>query len=175
MPRFEQENFRRNMELVEKIGGLAEKKHCSPAQLALAWLLAQGDDIVPIPGTKRRKYLAENYRRARCSPYARGTRRDRYDVACWRSCWLTLFRTRHADHQSVNISGGEPWVGSHCHRRRKPKETAPKGSFGAVQVRCRRWRVEPAREYDHESVAKSLSAVSISGRLTLSNTTAQVR
>jgi aryl-alcohol dehydrogenase-like predicted oxidoreductase len=60
MPRFEQENFRRNIELVEKIKELAAKKGCSPAQLALAWLLAQGDDIVPIPGTKRRKYLEEN-------------------------------------------------------------------------------------------------------------------
>ena len=60
MPRFEQENFRRNIELVEKIKELAAKRGCSPAQLALAWLLAQGDDIVPIPGTKRRKYLEEN-------------------------------------------------------------------------------------------------------------------
>jgi aryl-alcohol dehydrogenase-like predicted oxidoreductase len=60
MPRFEQENFRRNIELVEKIKELAAKKGCSPAQLALAWLLAQGDDMVPIPGTKRRKYLEEN-------------------------------------------------------------------------------------------------------------------
>ena len=60
MPRFEQENFRRNMELVERISALAARKGCSPAQLALAWVLAQGDDIVPIPGTKRRKYLEEN-------------------------------------------------------------------------------------------------------------------
>ena len=60
MPRFEQENFRRNMELVERIKALAARKGCSPAQLALAWVLAQGDDIVPIPGTKRRRYLEEN-------------------------------------------------------------------------------------------------------------------
>jgi len=60
MPRFEQENFRRNMELVERIRRLAAKKGCTPAQLALAWVLAQGDDIVPIPGTKRRRYLEEN-------------------------------------------------------------------------------------------------------------------
>ena len=60
MPRFEQENFRRNMDLVEKIRALAAKKGCTPAQLALAWVLAQGDDIVPIPGTKRRRYLEEN-------------------------------------------------------------------------------------------------------------------
>jgi aryl-alcohol dehydrogenase-like predicted oxidoreductase len=60
MPRFEQDNFRRNMELVERIKVLAAKKGCSPAQLAIAWVLAQGDDIVPIPGTKRRRYLEEN-------------------------------------------------------------------------------------------------------------------
>jgi aryl-alcohol dehydrogenase-like predicted oxidoreductase len=60
MPRFEQENFGRNMELVESIKALAARKGCSTAQLALAWVLAQGDDIVPIPGTKRRRYLEEN-------------------------------------------------------------------------------------------------------------------
>ena len=60
MPRFEQENFARNLELVERIKALAARKGCSPAQLALAWVLAQGDDIVPIPGTKRRRYLEEN-------------------------------------------------------------------------------------------------------------------
>ena len=60
MPRFEKENFGRNLELVERIKALAARKGCSPAQLALAWVLAQGDDIVPIPGTKRRGYLEEN-------------------------------------------------------------------------------------------------------------------
>jgi aryl-alcohol dehydrogenase-like predicted oxidoreductase len=60
MPRFEQENFGRNLELVERIKAFAARKGCSPAQLALAWVLAQGDDIVPIPGTKRRRYLEEN-------------------------------------------------------------------------------------------------------------------
>jgi aryl-alcohol dehydrogenase-like predicted oxidoreductase len=60
MPRFEQENFGRNMELVERIKAFAARKGCSAAQLALAWVLAQGDDIVPIPGTKRRRYLEEN-------------------------------------------------------------------------------------------------------------------
>src|SRR6187200_737184 len=60
MPRFEQENFRRNMELVEKIRAIAASNGCTPAQLALAWVMAQGDDIVPIPGTKRRRYLEEN-------------------------------------------------------------------------------------------------------------------
>lgn len=59
-PRFQGENFSRNLALVEKVEALAERYHCTPGQLALAWVLAQGDDIVPIPGTKRRNYLKEN-------------------------------------------------------------------------------------------------------------------
>lgn len=59
-PRFQGENFQRNIELVAEVKQLAETKGCTPAQLALAWVLAQGDDIVPIPGTKRRSYLTEN-------------------------------------------------------------------------------------------------------------------
>ncbi len=60
LPRFMGENFQKNIELVRRVKELAEQKHCTPAQLALAWVLAQGDDMVPIPGTKRRKYLEEN-------------------------------------------------------------------------------------------------------------------
>jgi aryl-alcohol dehydrogenase-like predicted oxidoreductase len=59
-PRFQGENFRKNLELVKRIEEIAAEKNCTPAQLALAWALAQGPDIVPIPGTKRRKYLEEN-------------------------------------------------------------------------------------------------------------------
>lgn len=59
-PRFQRENFQRNQELVSKIENIARDKNCKPAQLALAWVLAQGNDIVPIPGTKRRAYLDEN-------------------------------------------------------------------------------------------------------------------
>jgi aryl-alcohol dehydrogenase-like predicted oxidoreductase len=59
-PRFQGDNFRKNMALVEKVKVLAEEIGCTPAQLALAWVLAQGDDLVPIPGTKRRRYLEEN-------------------------------------------------------------------------------------------------------------------
>ena len=59
-PRFQGENFDRNLKLVAEVQQLAEQKGCTPAQLALAWVLAQGNDIVPIPGTKRRKYLEEN-------------------------------------------------------------------------------------------------------------------
>ncbi len=59
-PRFLGENFRRNQEVARRVKQAAAKKECTPAQIALAWLLAQGDDIVPIPGTKRRSYLEEN-------------------------------------------------------------------------------------------------------------------
>jgi aryl-alcohol dehydrogenase-like predicted oxidoreductase len=59
-PRFQGENFKRNLELVEKVRQLAAQAGATPSQLALAWVLAQGDDILPIPGTKRRKYLEEN-------------------------------------------------------------------------------------------------------------------
>ena len=59
-PRFQKENFQKNLDLVRKVEEIAREKHCTPAQLALAWVIAQGSDIVPIPGTKRRKYLEEN-------------------------------------------------------------------------------------------------------------------
>lgn len=59
-PRFQGENFQKNLELVGRIEEISKAKGCTPAQLALAWVLAQGEDIVPIPGTKRRKYLEEN-------------------------------------------------------------------------------------------------------------------
>src|SRR2546423_684523 len=59
-PRFQGENFQRNLDIVKRVEEIAREKHCTSAQLALAWVLAQGNDIVPIPGTKRRKYLQEN-------------------------------------------------------------------------------------------------------------------
>ena len=59
-PRFEGENLDRNLTVVARLKEIAEQKRITPSQLALAWVLAQGDDIVPIPGTKRRKYLEEN-------------------------------------------------------------------------------------------------------------------
>lgn len=59
-PRFQGENFQKNLELVKRIEQIAAEKCCTPAQLALAWVLAQGQDIVPIPGTKRRTYLDQN-------------------------------------------------------------------------------------------------------------------
>jgi len=59
-PRFQGENFQRNLELARRIADMALAKGCTAAQLALAWVLAQGEDLVPIPGTKQRKYLEEN-------------------------------------------------------------------------------------------------------------------
>ena len=60
MPRFAGENFDKNLVLVERVRAIAERKGVQPGQLALAWVLAKGEDLVPIPGTKRRKYLEEN-------------------------------------------------------------------------------------------------------------------
>lgn len=60
LPRFDEQHWDNNAKLAAAFAGLAEAKKCSPAQLALAWVLAQGDHIIPIPGTKRRKYLADN-------------------------------------------------------------------------------------------------------------------
>ncbi len=59
-PRFQGENFQKNLDLVNRVEDIAREKNCQPSQLALAWVMAQGGDIVPIPGTKRRKYLEEN-------------------------------------------------------------------------------------------------------------------
>jgi aryl-alcohol dehydrogenase-like predicted oxidoreductase len=59
-PRFQGENFQKNLKLVRRVEEMAKEKRCKPSQLALAWVLAQGEDVVPIPGTKRRKYLEEN-------------------------------------------------------------------------------------------------------------------
>jgi aryl-alcohol dehydrogenase-like predicted oxidoreductase len=59
-PRFQGANFEKNLDIVRRVQEMAAEKHCKPSQLALAWVLAQGEDIVPIPGTKRRRYLEEN-------------------------------------------------------------------------------------------------------------------
>ena len=60
VPRFSEENFPKNLKLVDELNKIAEKKGCTAGQLTLAWLLAQGPDIIPIPGTKKIKYLEEN-------------------------------------------------------------------------------------------------------------------
>jgi aryl-alcohol dehydrogenase-like predicted oxidoreductase len=59
-PRFQGDNFQKNLDLVAQVQAIAKEKGCTAAQLALAWVLAQGRDVVPIPGTKRRKYLEDN-------------------------------------------------------------------------------------------------------------------
>jgi len=74
-PRFQGENFTKNLELVNRINDIARAKGCSAGQLALAWVMAQGDDIVPIPGTKRRTYLEENVGAARVDLSADDLRR----------------------------------------------------------------------------------------------------
>jgi aryl-alcohol dehydrogenase-like predicted oxidoreductase len=96
-PRFQGENFQKNLDLVGKIEQLAAKKGCKPSQLALAWVLAQGGDFAPIPGTKRRNYLEENAAAEKVSLSAddlaqidniapRGVAAgDRYDVAGMRA------------------------------------------------------------------------------------------
>jgi aryl-alcohol dehydrogenase-like predicted oxidoreductase len=61
-PRFQGEALERNLQIATHVKNLAQRKGCSPAQLALAWVLAQGEDIVPIPGTKRVRYLEDNLR-----------------------------------------------------------------------------------------------------------------
>jgi aryl-alcohol dehydrogenase-like predicted oxidoreductase len=63
-PRFQGDNFSRNLKIVEEVQSIAKEKGCTPSQLALAWILAQGDDIIPIPGTKKLKYLEENIKAA---------------------------------------------------------------------------------------------------------------
>ncbi len=64
MPRFQGENFERNIKMVETLKSIAAKRGVTPGQLALAWVLSRGEDVIPIPGTKRRKYLDENARAA---------------------------------------------------------------------------------------------------------------
>ena len=69
-PRFQGDNFQKNLDLVAQVEAIAKEKKCTAGQLALAWLLAQGDDILPIPGTKRRNYLEENAKAADTEPEA---------------------------------------------------------------------------------------------------------
>lgn len=65
VPRFSPENFAKNLVLVNRFKTLADKKGCTPGQLALAWLSAEGEDIIPIPGTKKLKYMEENVEAAK--------------------------------------------------------------------------------------------------------------
>jgi aryl-alcohol dehydrogenase-like predicted oxidoreductase len=67
-PRFQGDNFQQNLQIVEQVKAIALEKNITPSQLTLAWLLAQGEDIIPIPGTKRRTYLEENVAATQISP-----------------------------------------------------------------------------------------------------------
>lgn len=75
LPRFQRDKLQNNLKLVKKLEKIAQEKGCTGSQLALAWLLAQGDDIVPIPGTKRRKYLQENIKAENIQVTAEDTKR----------------------------------------------------------------------------------------------------
>src|SRR5207253_2962657 len=59
-PRFQGENFARNLQLVDELNRLAKSRGCTPAQLALSWVLSRGEDVIPIPGTRDRKHLEDN-------------------------------------------------------------------------------------------------------------------
>jgi aryl-alcohol dehydrogenase-like predicted oxidoreductase len=96
-PRFQGENFAKNLQLVERVKAIATEKGVTPGQLALAWLLAQGEDIVPIPGTKRRTYLEENVAAAEIMLTAKDLRRIE-DVAPKG----TIVGERYPDMSSVN-------------------------------------------------------------------------
>lgn len=100
-PRFQGENFNKNLELVRLIEDLAAEKGCTPAQLALAWVLARGEDIVPIPGTKRRTYLEENVRALRCSVDGGRYRPDRTDCTERCSGRRALPRLSHASRKPL--------------------------------------------------------------------------
>jgi aryl-alcohol dehydrogenase-like predicted oxidoreductase len=94
-PRFTGENFQRNLDLVERVEELAAAKGCTPAQLALAWVLARGEDVVPIPGTKRRTYLEQNVEALEISLSTEDLRRiDELGVAAG---------DRYADMSRVNV------------------------------------------------------------------------
>lgn len=96
-PRFQGENFNKNLQLVDRVREIAAKKGATPGQLALAWLLAQGNDIVPIPGTKRRAYLEENI--AAVNITLTQAERDRIDEVAPKGI---ASGSRYADMTSVN-------------------------------------------------------------------------
>ena len=120
-PRFQGENFQKNLDLVARIEDIAREKGCQPSQLALAWVLAQGDDIVPIPGTKRRKYLEENVGAldvhsdpGRPRPHQRSRPRRRRGRQ-------TLPRSRHAQRERVDVTlgpGASRLTLAHCRQGR---------------------------------------------------------
>ncbi len=89
-PRFQGHNFQKNLELVARVKAIADRHGVTAGQLALAWVLAQGDDIVPIPGTKRRSYLEENIDANQVRLSAPGSCRNRRSHALGHSQWRAL-------------------------------------------------------------------------------------
>ena len=113
-PRFQGENFARNLALVSRIHTLALSKGCTPSQLALAWVLSQGDDIVPIPGTKRRSYPGGKPGEPLRHPHPRGTFPDRLH----RPSWRRRRRSVSGEHDGLGQSVRQWPVGEHRMRGR---------------------------------------------------------
>ena len=111
-PRFQGENFEANLKLVDTVEGMAKEKGCTPSQLALAWVLAKGEDIVPIPGTKRRKYLEENAAAVEVSLSPDEVRALDDAIPPGITAGLTIPPLRHEGDRSVGERGeGEPGAG----------------------------------------------------------------
>jgi aryl-alcohol dehydrogenase-like predicted oxidoreductase len=117
-PRFQGENFRKNLDLVRRVEEIAHEKGWTASQLALAWVLAQGSDIVPIPGTKRRKYLEENVRGS-------GSWVDEGRLATDRCGVSGALRVRDAVSGTDYDAGGEVSSGKNC-----PSTFCPGGIIG---------------------------------------------
>ena len=150
MPRFEQENFRRNMELVEKIKELGGKEGLFTCSVGACLAVGARGRHRSHSRNEAPKIFRGEYRRARCSPYARGTRRDRCDVACWGGRRLTLFRTRDADNQSVMMR-----TSSLPSRHRPPKQG---GRHAITNDRRAAGARHPLLGFRAGSVSKVLSA-----------------
>ena len=117
-PRFQGENFAKNLELVDRVRTLAADKDCTPGQLALAWVLAQGDDIVPIPGTKRRRYLEENVEATEISLSDSELRGDRRGGATRRRLRRSL--PRHVERRALTDGEAAPPGAASIHRYGAP-------------------------------------------------------
>ncbi len=114
-PRFQGENFAKNIALVREVEAMARDKGCTTAQLALAWVLAQGEDIVPIPGTKHIKYLDENIGALEVELSDAGPEAARRDPAAGRGGGRALSRAGHGDGQPLALvdqaHAGDPGLG----------------------------------------------------------------
>jgi aryl-alcohol dehydrogenase-like predicted oxidoreductase len=118
-PRFQAENFQQNLELVQRIEEMAADKGIKPGQLALEWVLAQGEDIVTIPGTKRRTYLEENIVAAEITLSQTELDSDRSDATARNCSGRSLPRYEHS--QSLGCSSSSHAVASPSHELRRAK------------------------------------------------------